>query len=115
MLRKNLEYKLGEFHKKKRGERFMWLSSAIMLIWNAKKLGLDKYMTEKEGKEVLKKELKELMPENEEEEVEIVREVFQNRKKLEIDDYCIESTLFSRTNYGKRKERLENYRFIGCR
>ena len=43
----------------------MWLSSAIML-WNAKKLGLDKYMTEAEGKEILKKELKELMPENEE-------------------------------------------------
>ena len=55
-----MEYKIGEFHKKKRGERFMWLSSAIMLIWNAKKLGLDKYMTEAEGKEILKKELKEL-------------------------------------------------------
>ena len=27
-----------------------------------KKLGLDKYMTEVEGKEILKKELRELMP-----------------------------------------------------
>ena len=27
----------------------MWLSSAIMLIWNAK-VGLDKYLTEMDGK-----------------------------------------------------------------
>ena len=60
----------------------MWLSSAIMLIWNAKKLGLDKYMTEIEGKQILKKELKELMPENKEEEEDIIRRVFENREKI---------------------------------
>ena len=58
ILRKNLEYKIVEFHKKKRGERFMWLSSAIMLIWNAKKLGLDKYMTESRRKTDFKERIK---------------------------------------------------------
>ena len=104
MLRKNLEYKLGEFHKKKRGERFMWLSSAIMLIWNAKKLGLDKYMTEMEGKLILKKELKQLMPENKEEEEEIIRRVFKDRVKLEIDDYCIDQHCSQGRIMGKGKK-----------
>ena len=50
----------AEFHKKKRGERFMWLSSAIQLVWNVRKLGLDKYMTEIDCKKILKKEIIEL-------------------------------------------------------
>ena len=66
-----------------------------------------------EGKQILKKELKELMPESKEEE-EIIRRVFENREKLEIDDYCIDHHC-SRKNYGERKKRLENYRFFGCR
>ena len=104
VLRKNLEYKLGEFHKKKRGERFMWLSSAIQLVWNVKKLGLDKYMTEMDGKKILKKEMMELIPENKEEEEEIIRKVFQDRKKLDIDDYCIDQHCSQGRMMGKGKK-----------
>ena len=50
ILRKIWNINLENFLKEKR-RRFMWLSSAIMLIWNAKKLGLNKYMTKwKENK-----------------------------------------------------------------
>ena len=104
VLRKNLEYKLGEFHKKKRGERFMWLSSAIQLVWNVKKLGLDKYMTEMDGKKILKKEMMELIPKNKEEEEEIIRKVFQDRKKLDIDDYCIDQHCSQGRMMGKGKK-----------
>ena len=60
-------------------------------------------MTEAEGKQILKKELKELMPEKEEEE-EIIRRVFKDREKLEIDDYCIDQHCSQGRIMGKGKK-----------
>lgn len=100
MLRKALEYKLVEFHSKKRGERFMWLASAVQLVWHAKKLGLDVYMKEVEGSEIINRELAGV----EKDKTEIMKEVFENRQKLVIDDYCIDQHCSQGRKMGKGKK-----------
>ncbi len=104
ILRKNLEYKLIEFHKKKRGERFMWLSSAIQLVLNADKLGLNKVMYEINGKKIIKNMYENHVNKTKEEKMEIIKEVFENRKKLIIDDYCIDQHCSKGRVMGKGKK-----------
>ncbi len=104
ILRKNLEYKLIEFHKKKRGERFMWLSSAIQLVLNADKLGLNKFMYESNGKKIIKNMYENHVNKTEEEKLEIIKEVFENRKKLIIDEYCIDQHCSKGRVMGKGKK-----------
>lgn len=100
MLRKALEYKLDEFHAKKRSERFMWLASAIQLVLHAVNLGLDVYMTEIEGNNLISKEVSKVIKDK----VEMMKEVFENRQKLVIDDYCIDQHCSQGRKMGKGKK-----------
>jgi hypothetical protein len=103
MLCRTLEYKLGEFHKK-RGERFMWLSSAIQIVLNAKKLGFDTYMTEQQGRQFVNDELKNVLPKCREYRDKIMQKVFENRRMLHIDDYCIDQHCSQGRKIGKGKK-----------
>ena len=96
-LKKCLEYRLGEFHKKSRGERFIFLTASIdiALFQNADSdfnMNLEKFLTEKvENSEFLDC-------------VEIIDKVYKNRVYMEMDDYVVDMHCSLGRKLGKSKK-----------
>jgi len=96
-LKKCLEYRLGEFHKKSRGERFIFLTASIdiALFENAEadfNMNLEKWLTEKIEKfEFLGRE-------------EIIDKVYKNRVYMEMDDYVVDMHCSLGRKLGKGKK-----------
>ena len=87
VLKACLEYKLKEFHKKKRKERFIFLSAAIDIALHCGEK--EKYELKLGGNKI--KELFQKYENNfEEKNSDILRRVFKNRKDLTFDHYVID-------------------------
>ena len=102
ILRKCLEYRLKEFHKKNRSERFIFLTAAIdiaMYMDSSNFNGEGKLFGKKEEKiGIMKNELDDRL--NEE---EIIKSVFNGYKKMKIDDYAIDMHTSAGRKMGKNK------------
>ena len=102
ILRKCLEYRLKEFHKKNRSERFIFLTAAIdiaMYMDSSNFNGEGKLFGKKEEKiGSMKNELDDRL--NEE---EIIKSVFNGYKKMKIDDYAIDMHTSAGRKMGKNK------------
>jgi len=86
-LMKYLQYKLEEYFVKNRGERFIWLTASIMMVmhkdntdWDPHKLTFDIEVSEAD-----------------------ILEIFEEREKLEIDDYAIDMHCSLGRKRGKNK------------
>jgi len=87
VLKACLEYKLKEFHKKKRKERFLFLTSAIDIALHC---GIkENYELKLSGNKV-KELFNKFDDENETVTSDILRNVFKNRKNLAFDHYVID-------------------------
>jgi len=97
-----LEYRLKEFHKKNRSERFIFLTAAIdiaMYMDSSNFNGEGKLFGKKEEKiGIMKNELDDRL--NEE---EIIKSVFNGYKKMKIDDYAIDMHTSAGRKMGKNK------------
>ena len=82
-LRKCLELKLQQFFVKTRHEQHMWMSSAISIMLNKDKLSLDDWDIEVSS--------------------ESIQHLFQDRKRLDIDDYAIDMHCSAGRKMGKKK------------
>ena len=102
ILRKCLEYRLEEFHKKNRSERFIFLTAAIDIA-----MYMDSSNFNGEGKLFGKKEEKIGSMKNELDdrlnEAEIIKSVFNGYKKMKIDDYAIDMHTSAGRKMGKNK------------
>ena len=102
ILRKCLEYRLNEFHKKNRSERFIFLTAAIdiaMYMDSSNFNGEGKLFGKKEQRiGIMKNELDSRL--NEE---EIIKSVFSGYKKMKIDDYAIDMHTSAGRKMGKNK------------
>ena len=102
ILRKCLEYRLNEFHKKNRSERFIFLTAAIdiaMYMDSSNFNGEGKLFGKKEEKiGSMKKELDDSLNE-----AEILKSVFNGYKKMKIDDYAIDMHTSAGRKMGKNK------------
>ena len=102
VLRKVLEYKLKEFYKKNRGERFIFLSSAIDIAMykgkNEKKDWFDCSKKKKFNIEDLVKEHGAKFNNR-----NLIQEVYTKWKKMEIDDYAIDMHTSAGRKMGKNK------------
>ena len=99
-LKKCLEYRLGEFHKKKRGERFIFLTASIdiALFKNAESdfnMNFGKWLTEKIE---CQEKLGGSSPE------EIIDTVYKNRVYMEMDDYVVDMHCSLGRKLGKGKK-----------
>ena len=102
ILRKCLEYRLNEFHKKNRSERFIFLTAAIdiaMYMDSSNFNGEGKLFGKKEERiGIMKNQLDSRL--NEE---EILKSVFKGYKKMKIDDYAIDMHTSAGRKMGKNK------------
>ena len=102
ILRKCLEYRLKEFHKKTRSERFIFLTAAIdiaMYMDSSNFNGEGKLFGKKEERiGIMKNEL-----DNRLNEEEIIKSVFNGYKKMKIDDYAIDMHTSAGRKMGKNK------------
>ena len=102
ILRKCLEYRLNEFHKKNRSERFIFLTSAIdiaMYMDSSNFNGEGKLFGKKEEKiGIMKNELDDRLND-----AEIIKSVFNGYKKMKIDDYAIDMHTSAGRKMGKNK------------
>ena len=99
-LKRCLEYRLGEFHKKKRGERFIFLTASIdtALFKNAESdfnMNLEKWLNEKIE---CQEKLEGSSPE------EIIDTVYKNRVYMEMDDYVVDMHCSLGRKLGKGKK-----------
>ena len=99
-LKRCLEYRLGEFHKKKRGERFIFLTASIdtALFKNAESdfnMNLEKWLNEKIE---CQEKLGGSSPE------EIIDTVYKNRVYMEMDDYVVDMHCSLGRKLGKGKK-----------
>ena len=102
VLRKVLEYKLKEFYKKNRSERFIFLSSAIdIAMYKGKNDKKDWFDCKKKKKFNVEDLVKEHGTKFENR--ELIQEVYLNWKKLEIDDYAIDMHTSAGRKMGKNK------------
>ena len=111
-LRKCLLYRLLEFKKKNRSERFIFITAAIDIAMNLENTVENKvenkventwFMTCAKIKVDKIKQMKEKYDEKYKDE-EIIQLVFNNRKKLIIDDYAIDMHTLTGRQMGKNKK-----------
>ena len=101
ILRKCLEYRLKEFHKKNRSERFIFLTAAIdiaMNMDNSDLKGQGQFFGKNDIIGSMKKELDDSLNE-----AEILKSVFNGYKKMKIDDYAIDMHTSAGRKMGKNK------------
>ena len=102
VLRKVLEYKLKEFYKKNRSERFIFLSSAIdIAMYKGKNEKKDWFDCSKKKKfdvgDLVKEHGAKFDNRN------LIQEVYTDWKKMEIDDYAIDMHTSAGRKMGKNK------------
>ena len=107
-LRKCLLYRLLEFKKKNRSERFIFLTAAIDITMNMGNTVENKventwFMTCAKSKVDKIKQIKKNYDEKYTEK-EVIQLVFNNRKKLIIDDYAIDMHTLTGRQMGKNKK-----------
>lgn len=95
-LKECLQLKLEQFFVKTRHEQHMWLSSAISIALNRKKL----YLQTKEAEEW------DINIDDDE-----IEKHFENREKMEIDDYAIDMHCSQGRKMGKMKA---EFALVGC-
>ena len=94
VLRKCLEYKLKEFYKKNRNERFIFLTSAIdIAMYKKNNIKHQEFDIEDLVKNV----------DNKFADINIIKNVYENWSKMEIDDYAIDMHTSLGRRMGKNK------------
>ena len=102
VLQKCLEYKLREFYKKNRSERFIFLTSAIDIAMHKK----NDIKNELFNIENLMKNI-----DNKFADINIIKNVYENWNKMKIDDYAIDMHTSLGRKMGKNKV---NFIMSGC-
>jgi len=102
VLRKVLEYKLKEFYKKNRSERFIFLSASIDIAMHKGKEQKGNWFDCSKKKKFNIEEMKKAN-DDKYNSVEIINKVFKNWKKMEIDDYAIDMHTSAGRKMGKNK------------
>ena len=102
VLQKVLEYKLKEFYKKNRSERFIFLSSCVdIAMYKGKKGKKDWFDCSKKKKFNIEEMVK--VQDEKFGDVDIIESVFKNWGKMEIDDYAIDMHTSAGRKMGKNK------------
>ncbi len=102
VLRRCLEYRLKEFYKKNRGERFIFLTAAIdIAMYKGKNIKKDWFDCSKK----VKFDINNLVKEEDEKfaDVNIIESVYEKWGKMEIDDYAIDMHTSAGRKMGKNK------------
>ena len=102
VLRRCLEYRLKEFYKKNRTERFIFLTAAIdIAMYKGKKVKKDWFDCSKK----VKFDINSLVKEEDEKfaDVNIIESVYEKWGKMEIDDYAIDMHTSAGRRMGKNK------------
>ena len=102
VLRRCLEYRLKEFYKKNRGERFIFLTAAIdIAMYKGKNIKKDWFDCSKK----VKFDINNLVKEEDEKfaDVNIIKSVYEKWGKMEIDDYAIDMHTSAGRKMGKNK------------
>jgi len=102
VLKRCLEYRLNEFYKKNRGERFIFLTAAIdIAMYKGKKVKKDWFDCSKK----VKFDINKLVKAEDEKfaDVNIIESVYEKWGKMEIDDYAIDMHTSAGRRMGKNK------------
>ena len=102
LLRRCLEYRLKEFYKKNRGERFIFLTAAIdIAMYKGKDVKNDWFDNSKR----VKFDINNLVKAEDDKfaDVNITESVYENWGKMEIDDYAIDMHTSAGRKMGKNK------------
>jgi hypothetical protein len=102
VLRRCLEYRLKEFYKKNRTERFIFLTAAIdIAMYKGKNVKKDWFDCSKK----VKFDINSLVKEEDEKfaDVNIIESVYEKWGKMEIDDYAIDMHTSAGRRMGKNK------------